>query len=138
MPRRTLGLLPAVSIALLMPLWVSQSSTQAQPSRTVLTIHWGPEDFPGTHVLDAAIQEACLSPADRPVHYYAEYLETEEFPSEAASLAFRDYIRRKFAGTPNRRGHCGSVLQRCSLHSVIAQSFFQECRSSSWQVQCRR
>ncbi len=38
-----------------------------------------------------------MSPAD-PVHYYAEYLETEEFPSEAASLAFRDYIRRKFAG----------------------------------------
>jgi signal transduction histidine kinase len=98
MRRRTPNLLPAISIALLMPVWVSQASTHGQPSRTVLTIHWGPEDFPGTHVLDAAIQEAVSSPADPPVHYYAEYLETEEFPSEAASLAFRDYIRRKFAG----------------------------------------
>jgi ABC-type uncharacterized transport system substrate-binding protein len=86
------------SIALLMPVWVSQSATQAQPSRTVLTIHWGPEDFPGTHVLDAAIREAVSSPGDSPIHYYAEYLETEEFRSEAASLVFRDYLRRKFSG----------------------------------------
>ena len=33
-----------------------------------------------------------------PVNYYAEYLESETFPSELATLALRDYIRRKFDG----------------------------------------
>ena len=77
---------------------MSATSQLAGQSRSVLTIHWGPEDFPGTATVDAAIREACLSPVDEPVHYYAEYLETEEFPSETALLAFRDYLREKFAG----------------------------------------
>jgi len=91
-------LLTVFAIALLTPWWMSSTLAQAQPDRTVLTIHWGPEEFPGTSVVDAAIREALLSPADVPLRYYSEYLETEEFPSEAASLAFRDYIREKFAG----------------------------------------
>src|SRR3954468_2387194 len=91
-------LLSALAIAMLAPAWVSPAAAQAQPSRTVLTIHWGPEDFPGTPVVDAAIREVLLSPAGPQVHYYAEYLETEQFPSEAASLAFKDYLRQKYAG----------------------------------------
>jgi signal transduction histidine kinase len=91
-------LLTAFAIALLTPWWMSYPLAQAQPDRTVLTIHWGPEEFPGTSVVDAAIREALLSPDDSPLRYYSEYLETEEFPPEAASLAFRDYIRQKFAG----------------------------------------
>lgn len=91
-------LLTVFAIALLTPCWISSTLAQAQPDRTVLTIHWGAEEFPGTSVVDAAIREALLSPADVPLRYYSEYLETEEFPSEAASLAFRDYIREKFAG----------------------------------------
>src|SRR5688572_21647527 len=91
-------LLTAFAIALLTPWWMSSTLAQAQPDRTVLTIHWGPEEFPGTSVVDAAIREALLPTADSPLRYYSEYLETEEFPSEAASFAFRDYIRQKFAG----------------------------------------
>lgn len=91
-------LLTAFAIALLAPWWMSYVLAQAQTERTVLTIHWGPEEFPGTSVVDAAIRQALLSPADLPLRYYSEYLETEGFPSEAASLAFRDYILQKFAG----------------------------------------
>jgi signal transduction histidine kinase len=98
MPQRTFPrLLTAFAIVLITPSWTSHTLAQAQPDRTVLTIHWGPEDFPGTSIVEAAIREALLS-ADSPPHYYAEYLETEGFPPEAASLAFRDYIRQKFAG----------------------------------------
>jgi signal transduction histidine kinase len=67
-------------------------------ARTVLTIHWGTEDFPGTQDIDAAIRAVLLSDMNAPVNYYAEYLESEEFPAEAASTALRDYIRRKFDG----------------------------------------
>ena len=97
----TLRLMTAVAIALVAPGW--QISAAAQPAaraRTVLTIHWGPEDFPGTAILDTAIREALLSPAEPPVHYYAEYLEIEEFTSESALLALRDYVRTKFTGRP--------------------------------------
>ena len=33
-----------------------------------------------------------------PVNYFAEYLESEEFPAETASIALRDYIHQKFEG----------------------------------------
>ena len=100
MPGRTIvRVLTAVAMACVAPGWHPSAAAQpASPSRTVLTIHWGPEDFPGTAAVDGAIREALLSPADLSVHYYAEHLETEEFPSDAASLAFRDYVRDKFAG----------------------------------------
>ena len=75
------------------------ASAQTRAPRTVLCIHWGPEDFPGASVLDAAIQRALASDADDAVtNYYAEYLESETFPADAASVALRDYIRAKFAG----------------------------------------
>ena len=54
--------------------------------------------FPELPSLDAAIREALQSRADAPVNYYAEYLESETFPSEPSTLALRDYIRRKFEG----------------------------------------
>ena len=71
---------------------------QEPPPRAVLTIHTGSEDFPGSSVLDAAIREGLQSRADAPVNYYAEYLESETFPTEQATLALRDYVRRKFDG----------------------------------------
>ena len=82
-------------IAIAMP--CAAAAAQDGPLRTVLTIHWGPEEFPGTSDLDAAIRSV-LSIIDPPVNYYAEYLESETFPSERASLALRDYIREKFEG----------------------------------------
>ena len=76
----------------------SSATAEAVEPHTVLTIHWGREDFPGTSVVDAAIRGALQKPGSSPVRYFSEYLETEEFPSEAATLAFRDYIRQKFVG----------------------------------------
>ena len=86
-------------IAVVATVWMSSMAVAQTPSpRTVLTIHWGTEDFPGTSVADAAIREALQSRPDAPVNYFAEYLESETFPSEPATLALRDYIRRKFDG----------------------------------------
>jgi signal transduction histidine kinase len=90
---------PALAIGFLALAWVCPAaSAQPRPPRTVLTIHWGSEDFPGTPVLDAAIRNVLLSQSDLPVNYYAEYLESETLPPETASLALRDYLREKFRG----------------------------------------
>ena len=70
----------------------------AKPTPTVLTIHWGAEDFPGTAILDAAIHDALRGRDNVPINYYAEYLESETFPPEVADPALRDYIQRKYAG----------------------------------------
>ncbi len=75
----------------------SAAIEQPRPVRTVLTIHWGAEDFPGTAVVDAAIRQVLEADAARSVNYYAEYLESEEFPA-IGSAALHAYIRRKFAG----------------------------------------
>src|SRR5262249_12837194 len=73
------------------------ASAQRKPPQTVLTIHWGAEDFPGTAVFDAAIHDALRARLDAPINYFAEYLESEIFP-DAASPALRDYLQRKFKG----------------------------------------
>jgi signal transduction histidine kinase/ABC-type uncharacterized transport system substrate-binding protein len=74
------------------------SAQVRHPGRTVLTIHWGSESDPSSERLDAAIRRVLLGQTDAPVHYFAEYLETEEFPAEKASKALRDYILRKYEG----------------------------------------
>jgi len=85
--------------AVIAAVWLSPIAiAQGAPPRTVLTIHTGSEDFPGSSVLDGAMREGLQSRADAPVNYYAEYLESETFPTEQATLALRDYIRRKFDG----------------------------------------
>jgi signal transduction histidine kinase len=68
------------------------------PARTVLTIHGGPEFFPGTEAIDKAIRNVLLSSTSTPVNYFTEYLESEEFTLEAASKALRESIRLKLAG----------------------------------------
>jgi len=35
---------------------------------------------------------------EAPVDYFAEYLESDRFPGEEATLAFRDYLQRKYQG----------------------------------------
>ena len=90
----TAVLIPAVMCA---PVAVqSQPPQPPQPARAVLAIHWGAEDFPGTAALDAAIQGALRSGSDEPINYFAEYLESEAFPSSL--LPLRDYIAQKYAG----------------------------------------
>ncbi len=72
----------------------------AQPNahRTALVVHWGTEDYPSNPKEDAAIREALVSGSETPIDYHAEYLESEVFPGEEASLALRDYIQRKYRG----------------------------------------
>ena len=88
-----------VALALTGPLvWCPAASAQDPTARTVLTIHWGAEDFPGTASLDAAIREGLQTPTARPINYYAEYLESEVFPAATAAASLNDYIARKFEG----------------------------------------
>jgi signal transduction histidine kinase len=99
MRHRVRSCLLAIAFVLVAPAWVgSTAPAQTAPPRNVLTIHWGAEDFPGTAVFDAAIRDVLHSNAAQPVNYFAEYLESEVFPAETASLGLHDYIRQKFTG----------------------------------------
>jgi signal transduction histidine kinase len=97
---RTLAraLLLATGFVAQSPPSMAASPLEHQASRTVLTIHWGSESDRATARLDAAIQRGLLANTGTSVNYFAEYLETEEFPAETASQALRDYIRRKYEG----------------------------------------
>jgi len=88
--------LTVVAVTVIAPgMLCALASAQTHAPRTVLTIYQNAEDFPGTARFDAAMRNG-FAQADVPVNYFAEYLETEELPEETASLALRDYIRRKF------------------------------------------
>jgi signal transduction histidine kinase len=89
------GWLPAVLIV--MALHASAPASRAQP-RTVLAVHWSSEDFSGTPRIDAAIRDALRAGPSADIAYFAEYLESDLFPDEEATLAFRDYIQRKYRG----------------------------------------
>lgn len=80
--------------------WADTSAdAQVASPRTVLTIHSGAESFPSNPLLDAGIRDRLAAgSADVPIDYLAEYLEADLFPTEAATLAFKDYLRRKYQG----------------------------------------
>ena len=97
--RRFTRVLTAIALALLGPLSIcSAPSAQPRSHRTVLAVYWSSEDYPSNPVVDAAIRRALVSHAEVPVDYFAEYLESDRFPEEEATLAFRDYIRGKYRG----------------------------------------
>src|SRR3954465_7613441 len=99
MPLRVSHRRLAVAVALAGLLaWCPPAWAQDPAAHTVLTIHWGAEDFPGTATMDAGIREGLQAPASTPVNYYAEYLESEVFPPATAAAALHDYIARKFEG----------------------------------------
>ena len=90
--------LRTVILALLTLAWAgSAAAEEAQPPATILTLYWSSESFPGTQVLDAVIEEVVRRYPKR-IDYFAEYLESDRFPDEDASLAFADYIHRKYRG----------------------------------------
>jgi signal transduction histidine kinase len=97
---RTVSLGPrTIAITVVLLAWVCPAAlAEGEAPRTVLTIHWGSESDPSSGRLDAAIQGTLLAHPNERIDYFAEYLETEEFPAEMASSALRDYIRRKFEG----------------------------------------
>ena len=88
----------ALAAALCAPTSSKRAWAQVVSPRTVLTIHLGAESFPSSPILDAAIRESLASRPDVPIDYFAEYLESDLFPEEQASLALKDYIHRKFQG----------------------------------------
>ena len=61
-------------------------STAPQTARTVVAIYWSSESYPGTQSLDTIIQDALQSRSER-IDYFAEYLESDRFPDEQASMA---------------------------------------------------
>jgi signal transduction histidine kinase len=88
-----------LAIAILATGWLwTPASAQSQTARTVLTLHFCSEAFPGIQLFDAGIRDVLRANTSVPVNYYAEYLESEEFPAETASTSLRDYIQRKFEG----------------------------------------
>ena len=88
----------ALAVTLCAPALHTSASAQVVSPRTVLVIHSGAESFPSNPILDAGIRESLASRSDVPIDYFAEYLESDLFPGEQASLAFKDYIRRKYQG----------------------------------------
>jgi len=99
MAPRDLGRLLLVTFGLIVfgRLLEPAASAQTPPLRTVLTLYWSSESFPGTPELDAAIQEDLRSRWDR-IDYFAEYLESDRFPPEQASATLSDYLRQKYRG----------------------------------------
>ena len=87
-----------VVLALAALLCASTRSAEAQfaSTRSVLTIHAGAENFPSNPILDAGIRDRLLADPEVPTDYFTEYLESDLFPGEEASLAFKDYLRRKY------------------------------------------
>jgi PAS domain S-box-containing protein len=88
----------AVLTFLSLPWLCPTASAQPRSPKTVLTVHWSSEYFPTNPLVDDAIREVLRSGSATPVDYFAEYLESDRFPEETASLALRDYIRQKYRG----------------------------------------
>ena len=91
--------LPAIALVFLASAWTPpMASAQERTRRTVLAIHWGPEDYPTAAVVNASIQRALRSDANIQIDYFVEYLESDAFAADAVSLALADYIRQKYRG----------------------------------------
>ena len=78
--------------------WARPAAAQ-RPIKRVLTIHAGPESFPGNTRFDEVITKVLYSHPTIEVDYYAEFLEYEEF-GVAADTSLREYIRMKFRDRP--------------------------------------
>jgi len=87
-----------VAVTLGAPAFDAGALAEVASPRSVLVIHSGAESFPSNPILDAGIREALTSRSDLAIDYFAEYLESNLFPGEQASLAFLDYVRRKYHG----------------------------------------
>ena len=88
----------ALAATLCAPALHTSASAQVVSPRSVLVIHSGAESFPSNPILDAGIRETLALRSDLSIDYYTEYLESDRFPEERVSLAFTDYLRRKYEG----------------------------------------
>lgn len=94
--RAFVRILPPLAAALCAAIVPATAAAQPPSPRTVLVLHWGPEEFPATPSVNAAIREALTSQSDPPIDYFSEYLESDRF--DEASPALADYIHRKYRG----------------------------------------
>src|SRR5262245_41026855 len=93
-PARVVSMLALLALA-----WMGHSaSAQPRSVRTALAVPWSSEDYPSNPVVDGAIRQVLHSHDEAPVDYFSEYLESDRFPDEQATLAFRDYLQRKYQG----------------------------------------
>jgi signal transduction histidine kinase len=74
------------------------ASTPSPAPRTVVTIFWGPEDFPSSPMVNDAIRQALALEPAFPIDYFVEYLESDLFAPEHATEALRHYMRTKYQG----------------------------------------
>src|SRR5262245_48688849 len=94
-----LFLLAVPAVALVMTARIDAAPpAQPRPVRTVLAVHWSYEDYPSNPVVDGAIRQVLHARDEAPVDYFAEYLESDRFSAADATLAFRDYLQRKYHG----------------------------------------
>ena len=80
------------------PALCARAAAQDAPLKTVLTITAGTENFPANPIIDGGVRDALAARPDLAIDYFTEYLESDFFPGEEASLAFRDYVRGKYRG----------------------------------------
>jgi signal transduction histidine kinase len=86
-------------VALLAVVWICPVASAPPGSvRTALAVHYSSEDYPSNPVVDGAIRRVLVSRDEAPVDYFSEYLESDRFPDELVTLAFRDYLQRKYQG----------------------------------------
>lgn len=69
----------------------------ASPKR-ILVLYWYNKDWPGNVTFGQNFQAALQTAPAGNVEYYAESLESNQFPGKNQSLLFRDYLRQKYAG----------------------------------------
>src|SRR5262245_38402027 len=72
------------TLTLVLATYVCSAEAQPQPRRTVLVVHWSPEEFPINPRRDAAIREVLLAPSET-IDYFAEYLESDRCAGPKAS-----------------------------------------------------
>jgi signal transduction histidine kinase len=96
----TFRLVAAVTIAVAFAAPLPSASVQAQVPRAknVLVLHLGAESFPANPLIDRGIHDAFVAHPEIPISYYAEYLESDVIALPDLTPAFKDYLRRKFAG----------------------------------------
>jgi len=98
MKTRLAGALVIAVTAILAPVTLVPALAQAPPAKNVLVLHLGAESFPANPLIDRGIHDALVSHPEIPISYYAEYLESDATSSPDLNPAFKDYLRRKFAG----------------------------------------
>jgi signal transduction histidine kinase len=78
----------------------AENAVKPAPPRVVLTIHWGPEDYPASSVVDAAIRGVLASDGTVPIDYFVEHFESYLFDGTDASDALASYIHQKYRRRP--------------------------------------